>query len=62
MRLYPLLAVVVLIGLAVMSFNPVDKGKESENTFVNKGLSDFKNKLEQLKSDVAITLQKYPRR
>jgi cytochrome c peroxidase len=52
MRLYPLLAVVILIGLAVMSFNPVDKGKENENSFVNKGLSDFKNKLEQLKSDV----------
>ncbi|MGG5207414.1 cytochrome-c peroxidase [Chryseobacterium sp. MIQD13] len=52
MRLYPLFAVIVLIGLAVMSFSPVDKGKESENTFVNKGLSDFKNRLEQLKSDV----------
>ncbi|MDP9959446.1 cytochrome-c peroxidase [Chryseobacterium lathyri] len=52
MRLYPLLAVIVLIGLAVMSFNPVDKGKKSENTFVNKGLSDFKNRLDRLKSDV----------
>ncbi|MGN7758325.1 cytochrome-c peroxidase [Chryseobacterium sp. 22532] len=52
MRLYPLLAVIVLIGFAVMSFNPIDKGEENENTFVNKGLSDFKNRLDQLKSDV----------
>src|ERR1700750_363464 len=52
MRLYPLLAVIVLIGFAVMSFNPVDKGEENENTFVNKGLSDFKNRLDQLKLDV----------
>ncbi|MGK6341263.1 cytochrome-c peroxidase [Chryseobacterium sp. DT-3] len=52
MRLYPLLAVIVLIGLAVMSFNPVDKGEKSENTFVNKGLSDFKSRLDRLKSDV----------
>lgn len=52
MRLYPLLAVIVLIGFAVMSFNPVDKGRENDNTFVNKGLSDFKNKLDQLKTDV----------
>ncbi|MDQ0781536.1 hypothetical protein [Chryseobacterium sp. W4I1] len=52
MRLYPLLAVIVLIGFAVMSFNPVYKGKENENTFVNKALSDFKNRLERLKSDV----------
>ncbi|MCT2409416.1 cytochrome-c peroxidase [Chryseobacterium antibioticum] len=52
MRLYPLLAVIVLIGFAVMSFNSVDKGRENENTFVNKGLSDFKNRLDRLKSDV----------
>lgn len=52
MRLYPLLAVIVLIGFAIMSFNPVYKGKENDNTFVNKGLNDFKNKLEQLKSNV----------
>lgn len=51
MRSYPLLVIVLLIGFAVMSFNPVYKGKESENTFVNKGLSNFKTKLEQLKSD-----------
>lgn len=52
MRSYPLLVIAFLIGFAVMSFNPVYQGKESENTFVNKGLSDFKMKLEQLKSDV----------
>ncbi|THV62383.1 cytochrome-c peroxidase [Chryseobacterium candidae] len=52
MRAYPLLVIVLLIGFAVMSFNPVYKGKESENTFINKGLSNFKTKLEQLKSDV----------
>lgn len=52
MRLYPLLAVIVLIGLAVMSFNPVDKGKKNENSYVNKGLSDFKSRLDRLKSDV----------
>ncbi|MEF9478610.1 cytochrome-c peroxidase [Chryseobacterium sp. 1B4] len=52
MRFYPLLVVALLIGFAVMSFNPVYKGKENERTFVNKGLTDFKMKLEQLKSDV----------
>ncbi|MCJ7935841.1 MAG: cytochrome-c peroxidase [Chryseobacterium sp.] len=52
MKFYPLLVGVLLIGFAVMSFNPVYKGKESENTFVNQGLSDFKLKLGQLKSDV----------
>lgn len=52
MRLYPLLAVIVLVGFAVMSFNPVDKGRKNDNTFVNKGLSDFKSKLDRLKSDV----------
>lgn len=52
MRSYPLLVVILLIGFAVMSFNPVYKGKENENTFINKGLTDFKGKLEQLKSDV----------
>ena len=41
----------LLLVLSGMSFNPADKGTKSENTFVNKGLSDFKNKLENLKSD-----------
>ncbi|WP_313091140.1 cytochrome-c peroxidase [Chryseobacterium flavum] len=52
MRSYPLLIIALLTGFAVMSFNPVYKGKESESSFINKGLSDFKIKLEQLKSDV----------
>ncbi len=51
MKFYPLAIVILLIGFAVMSFNPVDKGMETENTVINKGLADFKNKLEQLKSD-----------
>lgn len=51
MKFYPLAIVILLIGFAVMSFNPVDKGLETENTVINKGLADFKNKLEQLKSD-----------
>lgn len=51
MRVYPLLVVILLTGFAVMSFNPVYKGKETENTFVNKGLADFRTKLEQLKYD-----------
>ncbi len=52
MKFYPLAVIVLLIGFAVMSFNPVDKGIESENTMVNKGLVDFKSKLDRLKSDV----------
>ncbi|KPE51125.1 cytochrome-c peroxidase [Chryseobacterium indologenes] len=52
MRSYPLFVVILLIGFAVMSFNPVDKGVKSEATFINKGLADFKTRLEQLKSDV----------
>lgn len=52
MRSYPLLIAILLIGFAVMSFNPVYKGKESEKTFINKGLTGFKNQLDQLKSDV----------
>ncbi|WP_449398276.1 hypothetical protein [Chryseobacterium wanjuense] len=52
MKFYPLAIIFLLIGLAVMSFNPVYKGIETENTIVNKGLTDFKAKLDQLKSDV----------
>lgn len=52
MKFYPLFIIAVLMGFAIMSFNPVYKGVENENTAINKGLSDFKNKLEQLKSDV----------
>lgn len=40
------------MGFAIMSFNPTDTGVENENTVVNKGLTDFKSRLEQLKSDV----------
>ncbi|MBK1896343.1 cytochrome-c peroxidase [Chryseobacterium paridis] len=50
---YSLLFIISLIfGFAIMSFNPTDKGVENENTVINKGLTDFKNKLEQLKADV----------
>ncbi|WBX97170.1 cytochrome-c peroxidase [Chryseobacterium gambrini] len=51
MRFYSFAAVLFLLVFSAMSFNPVDKGVKSEDTFVNKGLSDFKNKLENLKSD-----------
>lgn len=51
MRFYPFAALLFLLVFSAMSFNPVDKGVKSEDTFINKGLSDFKNKLENLKSD-----------
>ncbi|MDO3424503.1 cytochrome c peroxidase [Chryseobacterium sp. APV1] len=51
MRFYPFAAVLFLLVFSAMSFNPADKGVKSEDTFINKGLSDFKNKLENLKSD-----------
>lgn len=51
MRFYPFAAILFLLVLSAMSFNPADKGTKSENTFVNQGLSDFKSKLENLKSD-----------
>jgi cytochrome c peroxidase len=51
MKFYPIAILVLLIGFAVMSFNPVDKGMESESTMINIGLTDFKNKLDQLKTD-----------
>jgi len=51
-RYYPLLILIVFIGIAAMSFNPVDKGAETEKTFVRIGLLNFKNHLENLKSDV----------
>lgn len=51
MRFYSFAAVLFLLVFSAMSFNPVDKGVKSEDTFVNKGLSEFKNKLENLKSD-----------
>ncbi|WP_185204423.1 cytochrome-c peroxidase [Chryseobacterium sp. C3] len=51
MRFYPFAAILFLLVFSAMSFNPVDKGVKSEDTFVNQGLSDFKSKLENLKSD-----------
>ncbi|MCQ4140194.1 cytochrome-c peroxidase [Chryseobacterium sp. EO14] len=51
MRFYPFAALLFLLVFSAMSFNPVDKGVKSEDTFINKGLSEFKNKLENLKSD-----------
>lgn len=51
MRFYSFTAVLFLLVFSAMSFNPVDQGVKSEDTFVNKGLSEFKNKLENLKSD-----------
>lgn len=51
MRFYSFAALLFLLVFSAMSFNPVDKGVKSEDTFINKGLSDFKNKLENLKSD-----------
>lgn len=52
MKFYPLAVLIFLIGFAFMSFNPVDEGSETENTVIHAGLTDFKNQLEQLKSDV----------
>ncbi|MDC8103687.1 cytochrome-c peroxidase [Chryseobacterium sp. PTM-20240506] len=49
---YSLLLIILTFGFAIMSFNPTDKGTKNENTFINNGLTDFKNKLEQLKRDV----------
>lgn len=51
-RSYPLLIIIAFIGISAMSFNPVDKGSETEKTFVSIGLLNFKNHLENLKSDV----------
>lgn len=51
MRFYSFAAVLFLLVFSAMSFNPVDQGVKSEDTFVNNGLSEFKNKLENLKLD-----------
>lgn len=37
-----------------MSFNHTDKGLKIENTFINKGLTDFKIELEYLKNDAEL--------
>lgn len=49
---YPLLILIIVIGIGAMSFNPVIKGSEFEKTFVTQGLFSFKNNLEALKKDV----------
>jgi cytochrome c peroxidase len=45
MRFYPFAAILFLLVFSAMSFNPVDKGVKSEDTFINK-VYRFKNKLE----------------
>ncbi|ASK28990.1 cytochrome-c peroxidase [Chryseobacterium sp. T16E-39] len=52
MRYTLLFTITIVLGFAIMSFNPTDKGVANENTFINAGLADFKSKLEQLKTDV----------
>lgn len=52
MKLSSLLIVALLMGFAAMSFNSVDKGSRTENTVINQGLKNFKDRLEHLKSDV----------
>lgn len=51
-RSYLLIVCILFIGIAAMSFNPVDKGSETEKTFVTQGLLNFKTHLENLKTDV----------
>lgn len=40
-----------MLGFAVMSFNPSRKGFKNENSTIHRGLTDFKTRLSQLKSD-----------
>lgn len=49
---YPLLLLVLFIGIASVSFNSADKGAATEKTVVTKGLLNFKTHLAKLKSDV----------
>ena len=51
MKFYPLAVIFVLLGFAVMSFNPSHKGFKNENSAILEGLTDFKTRLSQLKSD-----------
>lgn len=51
MKFYPLAVIFVLLGFAVMSFNPSHKGFKNENSAILDGLTDFKTRLSQLKSD-----------
>ncbi|WP_419867864.1 cytochrome-c peroxidase [Chryseobacterium sp. CT-SW4] len=57
MRIYSIIAILVFAACLVMSFNPVYKGTDNENTFINRGLADFKDKLEVLKTDVNLFSQ-----
>lgn len=52
MKLSSLLIVALLMGFAVMSFKSVDKGHRTENTVINQGLKNLKDRIEHLKSDV----------
>ncbi|WP_066440621.1 cytochrome-c peroxidase [Chryseobacterium sp. CCH4-E10] len=51
MKFYPLAVIFVMLGFAVMSFNPSRKGFKNENSTIHRGLTDFKTRLSQLKSD-----------
>lgn len=51
MKFYHLAVIFVFLGFAVMSFNPSHKGFKNENSAVFEGLTDFKTRLSQLKSD-----------
>lgn len=51
MKFYPLAVIFVLLGFAVMSFNPSHKGFKNKNSAILEGLTDFKTRLSQLKSD-----------
>lgn len=51
MKFYPLAVIFVLLGFAVMSFNPSHKGFKNENSAILEGLTDFKTRLSKLKSD-----------
>ncbi|SMP32733.1 cytochrome-c peroxidase [Chryseobacterium profundimaris] len=51
MKFYPLAVLFVILGFAVMSFNPSHKGFKNENSVIHQGLTNFKTSLSQLKSD-----------
>ncbi|MBB4805337.1 cytochrome c peroxidase [Chryseobacterium defluvii] len=52
MKFYSLLIAAALTAFTIMSFNPVYKGIGKESNMINKGMDDFKSRLEQLKSNV----------
>lgn len=51
MKFYPLAVLFVMLGFAVMSFNPSHKGFKNENSVIHQGLTNFKTRLSQLKSN-----------